>query len=339
MARSAADRLRALQGPGQIWSHSALTRFETCPYSYLGRYIDQVVDPPSTPLVQGTLTHATAAALLRDPALTPTEALQQARGAEPHQALVDTALDPTLQQWAQDAVAAVPANARRLQAEAVWFQPLPAEPGQSVSAATQLTPYEEQMAQRVPYTWFRVQDALRDAGLDAVMAGPDLVLETGTGVQIRDWKTSRPPVEGPEGLVPRYRGQLALYGAVARRRYPGQALALDLQIFVAGAVVPVSLTTPDFDTAARRVFDTGQAIKAAARKGRGAFAKRVGEGCRYCPLAQGVTSEGVPFCADGADHRHVQGWDRWDERNRTERLAAGIRWMGDPPTTAQPAMF
>ena len=339
MARTAADRLRALRDTGQIWSHSALTRFETCPYSYLGRYVDQVPDPPAAPLVQGSLTHATAAALLRDPALTPAAALAAARVAEPHQALVDAAHDPTLQQWARDAVAAVPADVARLQAETVWFQPLPAATGQPMSATPALTAYERQMAERVPYTWFRVQDALRAEGLDAVMAGPDLVLETATGVRIRDWKTSRPPAEGPEGLVPRYRGQLALYGAVARRRYPGQALAVDLQIFVAGAVVPVPLTPADFDAAAHRVFDTGQAIKAAARQGRSGFAQRVGEGCRYCPLAQGVTPDGVPFCPDGADCRHVQGWDRWDERNRTERLAAGIRWRGDPPTTAQPVLF
>lgn len=339
MARSAADRLRALQQPGQIWSHSALTRFEICPYSYLGRYVDQVVDPPSAPLVQGTLTHATAAVLVRDPALTPGEALRQARVAEPHQALVDTALDPTLQQWAHDAVDAIPADVQTLHAEAVWFQPLPAEVGRPVPAGFSTAPYEALMIQRVPYAWFRAQDALRSAGIDAVMAGPDLVVETPDGIRIRDWKTSRPPVEGPEGLIPRYRAQLALYGAVARRRYLGRPLAFDLQVFVANAVVPVPLSARDFDAAARRVFDTGQAIKTAARKGRSAFAKRVSEGCRYCPLAQGITPEGVPFCPDGADHRHVMGWDRWDERNRTERLAAGIRWMGDPPTTAQPAMF
>ena len=339
MARSAADRLRALQGPGQIWSHSALTRLETCPYSYLGRYVDQVVDPPSAPLTQGTLTHATAAALLREPALTPAEALARARAAEPHQALVDPALDPTLQQWAQDAVDAVPEEVQTLQAEAVWLQALPADAGHPVPAGFTITPRENDLAQRVPYAWFRAQDALRAAGIDAVMAGPDLVLEGGDTVQIRDWKTSRPPVEGPEGLVPRYRAQLALYGAVARRRYPGRPLALDLQVFVAHAVVPVALSTPDFDAAARRVFETGQAIKAAARKGRSAFVKRVGDGCRYCPLAVGVTPDGGPFCPDGAGYRRAMGWDRWDERNRTERLAAGIRWMGDPPTTTQPSMF
>ncbi|MGC8489988.1 MAG: PD-(D/E)XK nuclease family protein, partial [Clostridia bacterium] len=134
MARSATDRLRALQQPGQIWSHSALTRFETCPYSYLGHYVDQVVDPPSAPLVQGKLTHATAAALLHDPALTPAAALEQARAAEPHQALVDPSLDPTLQQWARDAVEAVPGDAPSLHAEAVWLQPLAAEPGHPLPA-------------------------------------------------------------------------------------------------------------------------------------------------------------------------------------------------------------
>ena len=339
MARSAADRLRALQQPGQIWSHSALTRFETCPYSYLGRYVDQVVDPPSAPLVQGTLTHATAAALLQDAALAPHDALQRARAAEPYQALVDPSLDPTLQRWAQDAVEAVPGDVQRVQAEAVWLQSLPAEAGHPVPAAFTITPWENDLAQRVPYVWFSAQDALRAAGIDAVMAGPDLMLDGGDTVQIRDWKTSRPPVEGPEGLVPRYRPQLALYGAVARRRYPGRALTLDLQVFVAHTIVPVALSTSDFDAAARRVFETGQAIKATARQGRSAFAKHVGDGCRYCPLAQGVTAEGTPFCPEGAAHRHVQGWDRWDERNRTERLAAGIRWMGDPPTTAQPAIF
>jgi hypothetical protein len=255
MARSAADRLRALQQPGQIWSHSALTRFETCPYSYVGRYVDQVVDPPSAPLVQGTLTHATAAALLRDPALTPVEALARARAAEPHQTLVDSALDPTLQQWAHDAVGAVPGEVQSLHAEAVWLQPLPAEAGHPVPMGFDAAPYEALMVKRVPYAWFRAQDALRSAGLDAVMAGPDLVVETADGLRIRDWKTSRPPAEGPEGLVPRYRAQLALYGAVGRRRYPSRPLALDLQVFVANAVVPVTLSALDFNTAARRVFD------------------------------------------------------------------------------------
>ena len=339
MTRSAADRLRALQGPGQIWSHSALTRFETCPYSYLGRYVDQIVDPPSTPLVQGTLTHATAAALLREPALTPAAALTRARAADPHQALVDPSCDSTIRQWGRDAVHAVPRDARSLQAEAVWLQALPADAGHPVPADFRIAPWERDLAQRVPYAWLRAQDALRAAGADAVMAGPDLVVETADGVRIRDWKTSRPPVEGPEGLVPRYRGQLALYGAVARRRFPGRPLALDLQVLVAPAIVPVALTTPDFDAAARRVFETGQAIKAAARRGRSGFPTRVGAGCRFCPLAQGVTAEGTPFCPEGAAHRHGQGWDRWDERNRAERLAAGIRWMGDPPTTAQPSLF
>jgi hypothetical protein len=339
MARSAADRLRALQQPGQIWSHSALTRFETCPYSYLGRYVDQVADPPSASLVQGTLAHGTAAALLREPTLTPAAALAQARAAETHQALVDPSLDPTLQQWAQDAVAAVPDGAAHVQTEAVWLQALPAEAGHLVPADFTITAREHDLAQGVPYAWLRAQDALRAAGIDAVMAGPDLVLESGDTVRIRDWKTSRPPVEGPEGLVPRYRAQLALYGAVARRRYPGRPLALDLQVFVAHAIVPVSLSTPDFDAAARQVFETGQAIKASARKGRSAFEKRVGDGCRYCPLAVGVTPDGGPFCPEGAGYRRAMGWDRWDERSRTERLAAGIRWMGDPPTTTQPSMF
>ncbi|MGC8489870.1 MAG: PD-(D/E)XK nuclease family protein, partial [Clostridia bacterium] len=284
-------------------------------------------------------THATAAALLREPALTPAEALARARAAEPHQALVDPALDPTLQQWARNAVEAVPGDVQTLQAEAVWLQALPADAGHPVPAGFTITPWEDDLAQRVPYAWLRAQDALRAAGLDAVMAGPDLVLEGGDTVQIRDWKTSRAPVEGPEGLVPRYRAQLGLYGAVARRRYPGRTLALDLQVFVAHAVVPVALSTPDFDAAARRVFETGQALKAAARHGRSAFAKRIGAGCRYCPLAQGVMADGTPFCPEGAAHRHVQGWDRWDERHRTERLAVGIRWMGDPPTTAQPSLF
>ena len=339
MARSAAERLRALQGPGQIWSHSALTRFETCPYSYLGRYVDQVVDPPSAPLIQGTLTHAAAAALLREPALTPAEAVERARAVEVHHVLVDPALDPALQQWAQDAVAAVPSDVQHLHAEAVWLQALPADPGQTVPADFTTTPWEQDLTQRVPYAWFRAQDALRAAGIDAVMAGPDLVLEMADAIRIRDWKTSRPPMEGAAGLVPRYRAQLALYGAVARRRYPGRLLALDLQVFVAQAVVPVPLTPSDFDAAARRVFDTGQAIKAAARTGRSAFVKRVGDGCRYCPLASGVTPDGTPLCVEGAGYRHAQGWDRWDHKNRADRLAAGIRWMGDPPTTAQPSLF
>lgn len=339
MARTATDRLRALQGPGHIWSHSSLSRFESCPYSYLGRYVDQISDPPSGILTQGRLAHAAATALIRSTTPDAATAVAAARQADPEQALVPDSQDAILAEWADQAARAVPQDADQVIAEEVWVHPLPADPDHGVPRELQLTEGEEALRQRVPYAWLRLQDTLRKAQADAVMAGPDLVVTQNSHVLIRDWKTSRPPADGPEALVPRYQPQLALYGAVARRRFPRYTLAFELQVLVADTLVPVPITPEAMDASARRVFATGQAIKAAARKGRSAFTKRVGEACRYCTLAQGVQDDGSPFCSEGAEYRHRQGWDRWDARNRDERRAAGLSWMGDPPTVEQRQLF
>jgi len=313
MSRDAAVRLQALAAPGRIWSHAALSRWETCPHSFLGRYVDQIPDPPSAPLAQGRIVHAAIARLLADPDLTPAAALAAAR-------------------------AAVPAT-ESVTVEAVWLRPLPAGADQPVPADLDLAADEAALTTGRPYAWLQAEDRLRRAGADAVTAGPDVVWEDADGVHLRDWKTGRVPPEGPAALVARYAPQLALYGAVARRRYPGRPLRADLHLLAHGAVVPVALTPADFDTAARRVFQTAQAIRTAARRGRGAFPKRVGEGCRYCPLALAVTDQGAPRCPEGAAHRQAQGWDRWDEANRAARWAAGIGWIGDPPRTAQPTFL
>lgn len=339
MPRTAADRLRALQGPGQIWSHSALARFESCPYSYLGRYVDQISDPPSGILTQGRLVHAAATLLIRGQEQDPLTAVKTARQDEKEEALVSSSQDATMADWAHQAAAAVPSDASAVIAEEVWVHPVPAASGAAVPSTLNLAEGERALRERVPYAWLRLQDTLRQAGADAVMAGPDLVLMQNQTTLIRDWKTSRPPAEGPEGLVPRYAMQLSLYGSVARRRFPEQRLAFELQVLMADSIVPVPVNQDDMNAGAWRVFTTGQAIKSAARKGRAAFTKNVGEACRYCSLAQGVRDDGTAYCPEGASYRHQQGWDRWDDRNREERRAAGLPWMGDPATVSQRRLF
>ena len=186
------------------------------------------------------------------------------------------------------------------------------------------------MAADDPYAFFKAQDVLLAAGVDGVQARPDLVMYIPGGLLIRDWKTSK--VSDPGGipaLVARYRKQLALYGAVARRRFPEAYLSFDLQLFTADTIVDVPLTSADLDAASRQVFATAQMIKQAAARGFGGFPKRVGDACRYCTLA--VAQRGTEaVCPEGAEYRNRRGWDRWDARER-ERRAAGFLWEYDPP--------
>ena len=315
-----AEKLRALQEPGRLWSHASLSRYAACPYSFYGRYVLGITDPPSPALVFGRLVHALASRLVQTPADARPPSLFSwlvaARLADPDQALVPGSDDARVIAWAEAAARAVTPTTPAL-AEAVWLQPLPAAPGPR-PLFPDLQPWESALTAQVPYARFRVEDALRAAGVDAVEARPDVVWRDGMHLVIRDWKTSRAPYGDPTRLIPRYRDQLALYGAVARRRFPVLPLRFDLHVLSADAVVPVPLTPADLDAATQQIFRTAQAIRAAARAsaagvaGAAGFPKEPGDACRFCVLARPTPETPAPLCPEGAVHRHAQGWDRWD---------------------------
>lgn len=329
-AKTPADRLADLQQPGRLFSHSALSVFQDCPHAYFGSYILGVEAPPSAPLVQGRLVHTAATQLIRGALDAPAVAIAYARSVEESAALVAPDRDPQFAEWAAAAAEAVPPFSERVESESVWLQPMPAGPTPP-PPFPDVAPAEAALAADEPYAFFRAQDVLQAARVDGVQARPDLVMHIPGGLPIRDWKTSRvPDVGGLPALVARYRDQLALYGAAARRRFPGATLSFDLQLFTAATVVEVPLTASDLDAASRRVFTTAQAIKQAAAQGFAGFPKRVGDACRYCPLA--IAQRGTEaVCPEGAAHRRLQGWDRWDARERERRQAAGFFWAYDPP--------
>jgi hypothetical protein len=305
--RTPEDKLAAMGFPGRLWSYSALHRWEECPRAFFGRYIAGVPEVIGRPLVLGTLTHTLIALALAEPTpITDWRPLvTKARRRVDQASLVERDADPQIVQWAQDALAAIPAGPERL-VETVWVLPLPAASGPRPAPPRLQKPVADLVA-GVRYARFRVEDALRQAGWDGIEARPDLVLihRPSRRILIRDFKTSR--ARRPADLVPRYRTQLALYGAVARRQFPGYTLVFDLHAFAADGIVRVPLEPADFDATARWVFQRTQAIKAAARAGPAAFPPTPSFACRFCPLAA-LSPDDAAHCALGAAHAAARGW-------------------------------
>lgn len=326
--KTAEDRLRQIREPGNLWSHSNLSRFLDCPHAWYARYILQIPDPPSRPLVQGTLCHTVLADAVH--AGTPPEdwagALTTARLQESYQALVPPEQDPLMARWLEAAWATRP-RASEEWAEVSWLTPIATHPDQP-RPHVQLAKAEEIFHSAVDYAWFKAQDVVRAAGVDAVYAKPDWVGRDGSMVTVMDWKSSAVGSRTtPLRVAERYRGQVTTYALSAMRHFGAVTVETRIGLLSAQITVPLTIDAAQQQAWAQTVARTIWSIKAAASQDPAVgFPKQVGPACRFCPVALWPNG-----CSEGAAFRHQQGWDRYDTQNAQERRAAGIQWAGDAP--------
>lgn len=325
MPQSPVDLLRQIAGPGNLWSHSNLKRWADCPYSWYGRYILKIPDIPSAPLVQGILCHDTLASALKQGAAPSswTAALTAARHHTEAQALVPTSHDATMVGWIQDAWSQKP-DAESVYAEAAWLTPIGLKPD-SPRPTIALTQAEDVLTSTQKWKWFRAQDVVRDADVDAIYAQPDWVGVSGRHVTVLDWKTSQVKTGyTPATTAARYAEQLMLYAVVARRRFDPEHVSTAIHLLPARTTVRLPMAPQMISQGVKTMAQRIWSIKAAAARGAAGFPKTPGEACQYCPIAQWPDG-----CPEGAALRKSRGWDRFDVTNREERRAVGVHWAGD----------
>ena len=345
-AQKAARKLADAQGPGNLYSHSALQAFRDCAFRWYGRYALGLNDGPSYALAYGHLVHAVgsralqaqlAGAPLTDPApLQPWIAAARLRyspagGAEcDEQALVPAEADEAIARTALRIAASLQADAQAVHTEGVLLQALPVGRG---PAPRLDAPRLEALLCRDndPAAYFAVLAALREAGCNGLQVRPDATVLAPGSVTFSDWKTNRRrPGKRVADLVEQYGEQLRLYAAVGRRRWPGRKVSCLLHAFEFGDPAPVPATGELLDAAARAAASAVRSIAEAAAQGPAGFPKNVGEGCRYCHLAKLRVGD-EPACPQGREYRKAKGWDRFDDQDALARIRAGIAWPGDEP--------
>jgi hypothetical protein len=319
------ERLKAVASPGRLWSYSSLSRFQECPYAWYGRYVLQIPDIPSMPLVRGILAHATLAAALKT-GRAPEDwqaAVAAQRRQIPTAALVPRDQDALIASWLAAAWARRPAAAEA-HTEAAWLAAVSALPG-GHRPQLDVAPAEAILTSGQAFAWREAEAWLSRHGCDGVYVQPDWVGVSATTVTVVDWKTAAVKAgDTLASVAERYRAQLELYGYLARRRFQPRRVRAVVHLLPAGQAVDLDLSPSATVSLVRRMAETIWTIKAAANRGAKAFVKRVGPACQRCAVAQWPGA-----CPEGTAYRRQQGWDRWDALERTRRQAAGVVWPGD----------
>jgi hypothetical protein len=292
MALKTKADLVAAVAPGTSWSYSKLHLFDECPWRWLKQYAHGMwgEDTPATAL--GRLVHVTLNELVQAVVTRQVEfgpevlATAIARAYE---------LEPKAAQLASEPKAYE--EIRELAEGAILHYPF-AEPSDQVCVEQELA--MDLQPERVGTAPGSRPDQLT-VTLDVLVVGPERV-------RITDWKTDRKPYPITQ------KKQLALYGAVVRRKYPGRRIDPELRFLRRRGHVEVPAAgefEPLMDGAARWAVGTIRAIRETAARGDEAFKPVPGSYCRYCHLANicPAVADAAPAAAASAAPAGEASWE------------------------------
>lgn len=298
MAVSVQDRLRDYTMEGNLWSYSSLSKYQNCAYSWYGRYIMQIQEPPSRALVQGLICHSILeSALINKRAPDHWEdAIRNMRMDVPDSDLVPDYMDPEMAAWLSSAWESK-FHAQQEYIEQAFVMPISSKRG-NPRPSISVVGVEAMLSSNVKYSWFKAKDMLRAAGVDGIYARPDWIGVDEDKVTLVDWKTSAvKSYTTAQKVAGRYRGQVALYLIALQRRFPAVPIESFIYLLPSVSMVNLSIEPADLPAMAASIADTIWSIKESAATGELGFKKNPGDACRFCPMAGNAN-----LCSDGADY-------------------------------------
>jgi|GEM_PF-6144986 len=347
--QKAAKKLKGVQGPGNLYSHSQLTTFLECAYRWYGSYALGLKDAPNFHLAYGHVLHAVGSeavrAFVNGQREIPTETIQgwiaDARrryspegGYEVNEAgLLPEPADEAILNSTLEILGSLPDTCQQMIVEGVILQPLPLVKG--AAANLDVAKCESLLlAEGNKNAYFDVLNALQAANCNGIQVKPDLTIVTADTVLFRDWKSNgRRFNKTVRDIVESYTPQVRLYAAVGRHRFPGRQVLGDIHSFEYGPPATVEMGDDNLSTVAKAAVATIKVIAAAGAQGVAGFPKALTQdpqtnACRFCHLAK-IRINGEPACPEGAAYRQSKGWDKDDEEQANARIVAGIEWIGD----------